>query len=142
MSLRKTSEYRQLSVEETIELLESSTKGLAESDALEQIGRFGRNEVAERERNPVLDFLSRYWGPMPWLLEVAMLLSYVLVHYLELVIIFGLLITNAIIGFLPNEHVKHFQICIRRLLTFFHACIRTPLRLPPLLWSSRGEKQK
>ncbi len=77
VSLRSTSEYRKISVEETIRLLETSPNGLTESEAQERIGRFGRNEVAEKERNPVLDFLSRYWGPMPWLLESAMVLSYV-----------------------------------------------------------------
>jgi H+-transporting ATPase len=99
MSVRKTSEYGQVSVEETFELLESSTKGLTESEAQNRIRKYGRNEVVEKEKNPVIDFLSRYWGPMPWLLELAMVLSYVLGHYLELAIIFSLLTINAVIGF-------------------------------------------
>lgn len=103
VNVRSTSEYREISVEETIRLLETAPNGLSESEVLERIGRFGRNEVVEKERNPVLDFLSRYWGPMPWLLELAMVLSYVLSHYLELVIIFGLLTTNATIGFLHTR---------------------------------------
>jgi len=100
---RTTNEYKEISVEETIRLLETSPNGLTESEVLERIGRFGRNEVVEREKNPVLDFLSHYWGPMPWLLELAMMLSYVLGHYLELLIVFGLLTTNAIIGFLHTR---------------------------------------
>jgi len=99
MSFRNTSEYRAASVEETIKLLDTSPNGLTESEAKKRIERFGRNEVVEKERNPLLDFLSRYWGPMPWLLELAMGLSYFLGHYLEVVIIFGLLTTNAAIGF-------------------------------------------
>jgi H+-transporting ATPase len=100
MNVRSTSEYKKLSVEETIRLLESSPNGLTESEVRSRIGRFGRNEVVEEEKNPILDFLSRYWGPMPWLLELAMALSYISGHYLELVIIFGLLTTNVAIGFL------------------------------------------
>ena len=100
---RSTSEYKEISVGEAIGLLETSPNSLTESDAQERIGRFGRNEVTEKERNPVLDFLSRYWGPMPWLLESAMVLSYVLGHYLELAIVFGLLTTNAMIGFLHTR---------------------------------------
>jgi H+-transporting ATPase len=100
---RSTNEYKEISVEEATRLLETSPNGLTESDAQERIGRFGRNEVTEKERNPVLDFLSRYWGPMPWLLESAMVLSYVLGHYLELAIVFGLLTTNAVIGFLHTR---------------------------------------
>jgi len=103
VSLRSTNEYGEISVEETIKLLETSPNGLMESEVLERIDKFGPNEVAEKERNPVLDFLSRYWGPMPWLLESAMVLSYILGHYLELVIVFGLLTMNAIIGFLHTR---------------------------------------
>jgi H+-transporting ATPase len=99
MSCRDTSEYRGIPVEETIKLLDTSHDGLTESEAKNRIERFGRNQLLEKERNPVLDFLSRYWGPMPWLLEVAIGLSYFLGHYLETGIIFGLLTTNAIIGF-------------------------------------------
>jgi H+-transporting ATPase len=57
----------------------------------------------EKERSPIVEFLSRYWGPMPWLLELAMVLSYILGHYLEVAIIFGLLSLNAIIGFLQTR---------------------------------------
>jgi len=103
VNLRSTSEYRKISVEETIRLLETSPNGLTQSEAQERIGRFGRNEVVDKEKNPVLDFLSRYSGPMPWLLELAMALSYILGHYLELVIIFALLTINAIIGFLHTR---------------------------------------
>ena len=103
MKLRNTSEYQEASIEETIRLLETSPNGLTQSEAQKRIGRFGRNEVVEKEKNPVLDFLSHYWGPMPWLLESAMVLSYVLGHYLELVVVFGLLTMNAIIGFVHTR---------------------------------------
>jgi len=103
VNLRSTSEYRKISVEETIRLLETSQNGLTQSEAQKRISRFGRNEVVEKEKSPVLDFLSRYSGPMPWLLELAMAFSYILGHYLELVIIFALLTINAIIGFLHTR---------------------------------------
>jgi len=99
MELKKTSEYKEFPVEETIRLLKTSTNGLAESESKERIERFGYNEVVEKEKNPILEFLSRYWGPMPWLLEFTMGLSYISCHYLELAIIFLLLTINATIGF-------------------------------------------
>ena len=99
MSFRKTSEYGEVSVEETLKLLESSTKGLTKSEAQNRIRKYGRNEVVEKEKSPVIEFLSHYWGPMPWLLELAMALSYILGHHLELAIIFSLLTINAVIGY-------------------------------------------
>ncbi|MEM3514666.1 MAG: plasma-membrane proton-efflux P-type ATPase [Candidatus Hadarchaeum sp.] len=94
-----TSDFKSISVEETIRLLETSANGLTGAQANERLNKFGFNEVMEKERSPALDFLSRYWGPMPWLLEFAMVLSYISAHYLEFLVIFSLLTINALIGF-------------------------------------------
>jgi len=91
--------YQEASVDDAIILLETSVNGLTESEVERRIQKFGYNEVLEKEKNPVFDFLSRYWGPMPWLLELAIALSYLLRHYLEVAIIFGLLTINVTIGF-------------------------------------------
>ena len=95
---KKTSEYKAISTEETLGLLETSKDGLANSEIQQRLQIFGFNEVAEKRANPALVFLLRYWGPMPWLLELAIVLSIVLKHYLEAGIIFGLLTINTIIG--------------------------------------------
>ncbi len=97
-SVKNTSEYKSLSLEETLRLLETSADGLADAEAQRRLQIFGFNEVAEKRSNPVLAFLARYWGPMPWLLELAIVLSIVLKHYLEAGIIFALLSINTIIG--------------------------------------------
>ena len=83
MTIKNTSEYEKSSVEEAVRLLETSLDGLTEFEAKKRIEKIGYNEVVEKERNPILDFLSRYWGPMPWLLELTIALSYFLHHYLE-----------------------------------------------------------
>ena len=78
--------------------MNASTNGLKDSEARDRIGLFGYNEVVEEKKNPVVELLLRYWGPMPWLLELAIVLSIVLKHYLEAGIIFALLTINTIIG--------------------------------------------
>ncbi len=98
-TVKKTSDYKELSIEKTLQVLNATINGLDEAEAERRIKTFGLNEVIEKKRNPVLSFLSRYWGPMPWLLEAAMVLAYILKHYLESGIIFFLLTVNAIIGF-------------------------------------------
>ena len=99
MEIRSTSDYKEISVEEALELLETSPNGLTESEARRRLEKFGENKLEEKKRNPLIELLSRYWGPMPWLLELAIALSFVLAHYLEAVIIFVLLTVNAILGF-------------------------------------------
>jgi H+-transporting ATPase len=99
MQVKATAEYSQVPLEDTFAALNTTIAGLTESEAKMRIGKFGYNEVEELERNPFIDFLSRYWGPMPWLLELTIVLSYIIGHYVEVAIIFGLLTTNAVIGF-------------------------------------------
>ena len=51
--------------------------------------------------------MLRYWGPMPWLLELAMGLSFALGHHMEGVIIFVLLTMNAIIGQIHSSNSQN-----------------------------------
>ncbi len=103
LRVRNTSEYKKISVEESLRLLETSKNGLSDSDSVERLQIFGYNEIAEKKKNIFLDFLLRYWGPMPWLLELAMGLSFGLKHYLEGTIIFVLLTVNAVIGHVRSQ---------------------------------------
>jgi H+-transporting ATPase len=96
--IRNTSEYKKISLEETIESLKTATDGLSDSEVKKRLEVFGFNEIVEKKDNPFREFLLRYWGPMPWLLELAMGLSFALSHYLEGIIILMLLTLNAVIG--------------------------------------------
>jgi len=87
-----------ISLEATLRLLESTDKGLTREEVNNRLNVFGRNEITEKKRNVLVEFILRFWGPMPWLLELAMALSFVVKHPLEGGIIFFLLTLNAIIG--------------------------------------------
>jgi H+-transporting ATPase len=95
---KNSSEFEQLSAAEVFKLLGSSADGLNEDEAQRRLKISGFNEITEKRTYQVLVFLSRYWGPMPWLLELAIVLSIILSHYLEAGIIFALLSINTIIG--------------------------------------------
>jgi len=99
MTGRATADFGNVPVDDAYRDLNASTDGLTEDEARRRISEFGYNELAEKRRNPFLDFLSRYWGPMPWLLELTIVLSYIIGHYFEAVIVFALLTINAVIGF-------------------------------------------
>jgi len=115
LKIRSTAEYKGLSVEDAIKLLDTTIDGLTESEASNRIGIFGPNEITEKKRNPLLQFLSRYWGPMPWLLELAMVLSIVLHHYLEAGIIFALLTINTVIGYMQAQGSQKALEALKRL---------------------------
>lgn len=98
LNIKKTSEYKSISVEDSLKILGVSRDGLAISNVHDRLKTFGFNEVIEKKDNPAIEFLRRYWGPMPWLLETATILSVILKHYTEAAIIFALLTINTIIG--------------------------------------------
>ncbi len=78
-------------------------KGLTSDQVKERQRRYGRNEVAEKQPNPVLAFAKKFWGLTAWMLEVAIVLSFVLGKYLDLDIITALLLVNAILGFIQER---------------------------------------
>lgn len=106
MDLQKkaTNDYKGMSLEDVESVLNSGNGGLSEKEAADRINRFGPNEIQEKKKNPVKQFLKRYWGPMPWLLEFAMVLTIFIKHYTEGIIIFVLLTVNAVIGFVQSRH--------------------------------------
>lgn len=100
METLNPAEYKDKPVQEVLDALKSGLKGLSGDDANKRLKTFGFNEITEKKINPFIDFLKRFWGPMPWLLELAIILSLLLKHYLEGSLILTLLIINAIIGHL------------------------------------------
>ncbi|MHB8580830.1 MAG: plasma-membrane proton-efflux P-type ATPase [Ignavibacteriaceae bacterium] len=95
---KSTSEYKSISLDETYKSLETTADGLSDSEVKTRLEKYGYNKIEKDKRNPLFEFILRYWGPMPWLLEIAMGLSFALNHSLEGIIIFTLLSVNAVIG--------------------------------------------
>jgi H+-transporting ATPase len=79
--------------------LDASRNGLSSTEAARRLSRYGRNEIAEKKVSPLVKFLGYFWGPIPWMIEVAGVLSAVLAHWADLTIIVILLVFNGAIGF-------------------------------------------
>jgi H+-transporting ATPase len=79
--------------------LGSTSDGLTQAEALKRLTQYGPNEIEEKKTNLFLKFLSYFWGPIPWMIEVAVILSGVVRHWPDFFIILLLLLTNAVVGF-------------------------------------------
>ena len=79
--------------------LGSSPDGLSQVEAQKRLTHYGPNEIAEKETNPILKFLSYFWGPIPWMIEAAVILSAAARHWPDFFIILILLLANAVVGF-------------------------------------------
>lgn len=92
-------DLKSLPLEEIEKKLQFSPDGLTQSEAEKRLSQFGPNEIEEKKINPFLKFLSYFWGPIPWMIEIAVILSAVLEHWADFGIISVLLFANAFIGF-------------------------------------------
>ena len=79
--------------------LGSSPDGLRQAEATKRLAQYGPNEIAEKKTNELLKFLSYFWGPIPWMIEAAVVLSAAAQHWPDFGIILVLLVANAVVGF-------------------------------------------
>ncbi|MGB9978150.1 cation-transporting P-type ATPase [Methanobacterium sp.] len=80
-------EAKNSSLEELLKKLSSNKMGISSSQAQKRLQEYGPNEISEKKVNPILKFFKYFWGPMPWLIEVAIILSAVIQHWADLVIL-------------------------------------------------------
>jgi H+-transporting ATPase len=79
--------------------LGSSPNGFTQAEAAKLLIQYGPNEIEEEKNNALLKFLSYFWGPIPWMIEAAVILSGVVQHWPDFFIILLLLCANAVVGF-------------------------------------------
>jgi H+-transporting ATPase len=92
-------DLKTLPMAEVEKKLESSPEGLTDAEAKKRLTQYGPNELVEKKTNLLLKFLSYFWGPIPWMIEVAVILSGVVRHWPDFFIILLLLVTNAVVAF-------------------------------------------
>ena len=88
-----------LPLSEVEKKLDSSPEGLTQAEAEKRFAQYGPNEIAEKKTNELLKFLSYFWGPIPWMIEAAVILSAAARHWPDFGIILVLLLANAVVGF-------------------------------------------
>jgi H+-transporting ATPase len=79
--------------------LDSGPEGLSGQQAAERLEKYGPNALIEKKTSPLITFLSYFWGPIPWMIEAAAILSLISRDFVDFVIIMILLIFNSVVGF-------------------------------------------
>lgn len=73
--------------------------GLDAAQASKLLTQYGHNAIEEQKQSTLLRFLSYFWGPIPWMVEVAAILSALVQHWPDFFNILALLFFNAGLGF-------------------------------------------
>jgi H+-transporting ATPase len=76
--------------------------GLTKAEARQRLEKFGSNAITEKTSPRWRVFLAKFWSPIPWLLEVAIVLQIGLGKYVEAGVIAGLRLFNATLGFIQE----------------------------------------
>jgi H+-transporting ATPase len=95
----KRSKLEEQSVDDLLNELNTSMDGLSQDEVDKRQQKYGGNVLEEEKTNPIVKFFSYFWGPIPWMIEIAAVLSAILRHVTDLIIIIILLMFNAIVGF-------------------------------------------
>ncbi|MEQ6903608.1 plasma-membrane proton-efflux P-type ATPase [Nocardioides sp. YIM 152588] len=83
--------------------LRAGGDGLTSAEAAARLERHGPNEIAEEHRHPLLVLAGYFWAPIPWMIEVALVLSLLVGHWADAVIIGVLLAMNGVVAYV-EEH--------------------------------------
>ena len=74
-------------------------QGLTSEEAKERLAKYGPNTIEEKEESWIHRLFRRFWGPIPWMIEVAAILSAAAQRWEDFTIITILLLVNAIVDF-------------------------------------------
>lgn len=77
----------------------TGTSGLSSAEVKARRGRYGPNALPEAHESALAKLLGHLWGPIPWMIEAAALLSGLVRRWVDLGIILALLGMNAGVGF-------------------------------------------
>ena len=80
--------------------------GLTSDEASIRLRKDGPNAMPDTSAHPLRDALAKFWAPVPWLLEAAIVLQIFLHKYLEAAVIAGLLVFNAALGYFQEGRAQ------------------------------------
>jgi len=97
--------------------MSAAPSGLTTQQAEQLRAQYGSNAVAEEREHPLRALASKFWAPVPWMLEIAVVLEILLNKDIEAGVIAGLLLFNAVLSFGQERHAQRALALLRRRLT-------------------------
>ena len=110
--------WHALPVQDALDRLASSRRGLDKSEALARLTRHGRNQLPPpKTRGPLLRFLTQFHNVLIYVLLAAAAITALLGHWVDSGVILGVVVINAFIGFLQEGKAERALDAIRAMLS-------------------------
>jgi H+-transporting ATPase len=94
----------------------TSELGLTSAEARERLARIGSNAIAEKPGRPARIYLAKFWGPIPWMLEAAIVLQVTTGKHVEAAVVAALLLFNATLSYFQERRAGAALAALRKRL--------------------------
>ncbi len=120
---KTTSKPYSLSIEDVLELLQSSLHGVSHDETVTRLERYGRNTLPTAKL-PGLGavFLSQFKSPLIYVLLAAAVLSVAIKEWSDAGFIFAVLIINAVIGSVQEYSAQRAAVALQALVSTQMPC--------------------
>ena len=81
--------------------------GLSSQEVQQRLQQFGPNALPTHHTHLLRSFLGKLWGPIPWMLELIILIQLALGKYSSAVIIFLLVVVNSVLSFVQESRAQN-----------------------------------
>jgi magnesium-transporting ATPase (P-type) len=119
------SDWYQKDVATLFDELATTANGLSENEVEERLATQGYNRITEkRQSSPIKRFLLQFHNFLIYILIVAGLITAALNEWIDASVIFGVVIINAVIGFLQESKAEAALASLKKILSLHATVIR------------------
>ncbi|MDD2915080.1 MAG: cation-transporting P-type ATPase [Gallionella sp.] len=112
------SNWHSLPAQEVLDAVSSKSHGISHAEATKRLAQFGPNRLSQpNRRGPLLRFLLQFHNVLIYVLLASASVTALLAHWVDTAVIVGVVVINAIIGFLQEGKAEKAMDAIRRMLS-------------------------
>ncbi|MBI5002054.1 cation-translocating P-type ATPase [Candidatus Woesearchaeota archaeon] len=118
-------EYYNKSIEQTYANFTTKQEGLSKTEVILRLKQYGYNELKEAKKiNSIIIFLRQFKSLLVYILLAAVIISFFLKEYIDASVILGILIFNAIFGFIQEYRAEKSIAALKKLASLKAKVIR------------------
>jgi len=112
------SDWYCLPAQELLDAVSSNAHGLSHAEAARRLAQSGANRLTpHKRRGPLLRFLLQFHNVLIYVLLASAVVTALLTHWVDTSVIIGVVVINAIIGFIQEGKAEKAMDAIRRMLS-------------------------
>ncbi len=117
--------WHAMPADQALSILQSNIHGLSGHDANARLILFGKNRLPEAKRRPRwLSFLLQFHNPLIYVLIAAGITTLLIENYIDAGVIFGVVLINALIGFVQEGKAEKALEAVRAMLASHATVLR------------------